>query len=56
MGRMTETIPETYICNNYCEEICVECQYSMETAHIHPKYRPSIARWYNKPPKKVKNA
>ena len=48
MGRMKETIPTNYVCNNYCEEICVECQYSMETAHIQKKWRPRIETWYNK--------
>ena len=53
MARMKETIPENYVCNHYCEEICVECQYSMETAHITPKFRPSIVKWYNKFLKRV---
>lgn len=48
MGRMKETIPENYVCTNYCEEICIECQYSMETAHIPKKWRPRIETWYNK--------
>ena len=52
MGRMKDTIPENYVCDNFCEEICIECQYSMETAHIYKKFRPSIEKWYNKGLKK----
>lgn len=47
MGRMKETIPDKYVCSKYCEEICMECQYSMETAHLNERFKPSIEKWYN---------
>ena len=47
MGRMKNTIPENPVCSNFCKEICVECQYEMETSHIYNKYRPTLAQWYN---------
>ena len=48
MSKMKSTIPKKYVCSKYCEEICFECQYSMETAHIPKEWRPRIDTWYNK--------
>ena len=52
MSKMKNTIPENYVCENYCKEICFECHYAQETSHIYYKYRPSIESWYNKITKK----
>jgi len=53
MGKMKNTIPENYVCNHYCEEICMECQYSMETAHYPKRWRPTMQTWYNRVSKKA---
>ena len=45
MSKIKDTIPEKYVCDNYCEEICFECQYQMETANM--KNKPTIEDWYN---------
>ena len=54
MGKVKENlIPDNYICDRYCESICLECQYKMETAHLYKKYLPRIETWYNKSQKKA---
>lgn len=48
MGKMKGSIPKDYVCSNYCEDICLECQYEMETLNIYKLYKPSLERWYSK--------
>ena len=54
MSYIKNTLPDYPACSHFCEEICVECQYILETAHIPERYRPSITTWYNKPTKRGK--
>ena len=48
MSRMKNTIAEIYVCNKFCEEICSECQYEMETAQYPKRWKPKFSTWYNK--------
>ena len=48
MSRMKDTIPENPVCDNGCSEICLECQYDMETIHINKRFKPSMEDWYDK--------
>ena len=54
MGATKNTIPENPVCDNGCSEICFECQYEMETAHINKRFKPSMEDWHNKEAKKGK--
>ena len=53
MSKMKNTIPDNYICNNFCEEICGVCQYEMETAHYPKRWKPTMKTWFNKVTKKA---
>jgi len=48
MGKIKSTIPDNYVCDNYCEEICFECEYNMETANYSKRWRPKIETWFKK--------
>ena len=49
MSYIKNSIPDNWNCHHFDNiDNCVECQYSMQTAHINPQYRPSIEKWYNK--------
>jgi len=49
MSKIKNTIPDNYSCNHFMDvDNCVECQYSMQTAHLPDKFTPSFENWYNK--------
>ena len=49
MSYIKNSIPDNWNCHHFDDiDNCVEWQYSMQTAHINPQYRPSIEKWYNK--------
>jgi len=49
MSYIKNSIPDDYNCSHFDNiDNCVECQYSMQTAHIKSDYRPRIEKWYNK--------
>ena len=53
MSYIKNSIPDDYNCSHFDDiDNCVECQYSMQTAHIKKEYRPSLEKWYNKKTKK----
>tara|TARA_R100001443_G_scaffold98577_1_gene105613 strand:- start:591 stop:764 length:174 start_codon:yes stop_codon:yes gene_type:complete len=49
MSKIKNTIPDNYSCNHFMDvDNCVECQYSMQTAHLPDKFTRSFENWYNK--------
>ena len=49
MSYIKNLIPDDYNCSHFDNvDNCIECQYTMRTAHIKKEYRPSIETWYNR--------
>ena len=56
MSYIKNSIIDNYNCSHFGDvDTCLECQYSLHTAHIKEEYRPSLQTWYNKTTKKRRN-
>lgn len=54
MSKMKNTIPDNYSCSHYLDvDECIECSYSIQTAHYSDKWKPTMRSWYNKITKNV---
>jgi len=55
MSFIKNSIDDNYNCSHFLDvDDCLECTYSMHTAHLKENYTPSIKTWYNRKPKKTK--